>query len=119
MEATLPGKTYYKIGEVSRVTSLKPSVLRFWETEFKELHPPKSRTGQRLYTSHDIELLLEIKQLLYTERLTIDGARRRLSSMRRGSAIHTDIEGQMREREYRTLIDEIRDELYSLRTTLE
>ncbi|BET57894.1 MerR family transcriptional regulator [Geobacter sulfurreducens] len=75
-----PDKQYYRIGEVSRITSLKPSVLRFWEAEFKELRPPKSRTGQRLYSRKDIELLLEIKQLLYGEKLTIDGARKRLAT---------------------------------------
>ncbi|HMN02995.1 MerR family transcriptional regulator [Geobacter anodireducens] len=80
MAEETPDKQYYRIGEVSRITSLKPSVLRFWEAEFKELRPPKSRTGQRLYTRTDIELLLEIKRLLYGEKLTIDGARKRLAT---------------------------------------
>lgn len=78
MESRLPDKKYFRIGEVARLTSIKASVLRFWETEFKELRPPKSRTGQRLYTRQDIELLLEIKRLLYEEKLTIEGARRKL-----------------------------------------
>lgn len=80
MAEETPDKQYYRIGEVARITSLKPSVLRFWEAEFKELRPPKSRTGQRLYTRTDIELLLEIKRLLYGEKLTIDGARKRLAT---------------------------------------
>lgn len=78
MEARLPEKQYYRIGEVARLTALKASVLRFWEAEFNDLSPPKSRTGQRLYTKKDIELLLEIKRLLYVEKLTIEGARKRL-----------------------------------------
>lgn len=80
MAEETPDKQYYRIGEVSRITSLKPSVLRFWEAEFRELRPPKSRTGQRLYTQKDIELLHEIKRMLYGEKLTIDGARKRLAA---------------------------------------
>ncbi|MBT1076713.1 MerR family transcriptional regulator [Geobacter grbiciae] len=80
MEAKLPDKQYFRIGEVARLTALKTSVLRFWETEFKDLCPPKSRTGQRLYKKQDIELLLEIKRLLYVEKLTIEGARKRLKA---------------------------------------
>ena len=87
MEAKLPEKQYFRIGEVARLTALKASVLRFWETEFIVLSPPKSRTGQRLYTKQDIELLFEIKRLLYVEKLTIEGARKRLkaTAVRRGS----------------------------------
>ncbi|WP_347710789.1 MerR family transcriptional regulator [Geotalea sp. SG265] len=71
-------KLFYKIGEVSELTALRPSVLRFWETEFPALSPKKSKSGQRLYSSEDLEVVKEIKQLLYDEKLTIDGARRRL-----------------------------------------
>ena len=85
MEAKLPDKTYYKIGEVSRLTDLKPSVIRFWESEFKELCPAKSRSGQRVFTRSDIELLKHIKFFLYTERLTIEGARSRLAQICRKS----------------------------------
>lgn len=118
MEAELPEKKYYKIGEISRITSLKPSVLRFWETEFKELRPPKSRTGQRLYTRHEVELLLEIKRLLYTERLTIDGARKRLTADRRESSLRSEVVAPKSESEYRTLIKEIQEELHSIKTML-
>ncbi len=85
MEAKLPEKQYFRIGEVVRLTALKASVLRFWETEFKDLSPPKSRTGQRLYTKQDIKLLLEIKHLLYVEKLTIEGARKRLKTTAKSS----------------------------------
>lgn len=83
MEATLPDKLYFKIGEVSRLTALRPTVLRFWETEFAGLSPVKSRSGQRLYTKSDIELVMAIKQLLYGEKLTIEGARHRLQQRSR------------------------------------
>jgi len=78
MEAEIPDKLFFKIGEVARLTSLRPSVLRYWETEFSELHPQKSRTGQRLYSRKEVDLILDIKRLLYLEKLTIRGARRAL-----------------------------------------
>ena len=71
-------KLFYKIGEVSQMTDLKPFVLRFWQTEFPVLYPKKSKGGQRVYTKKEVELILEIKRLLYTEGLTIAGARKRL-----------------------------------------
>lgn len=69
------GKLYYRIGEVSRITGIKPHVLRYWETEFRWMAPPKSRSKQRLYRRKDIEMVLAIKKLLYDERYTIAGAR--------------------------------------------
>ncbi|MGE4536926.1 MAG: MerR family transcriptional regulator [Desulfovibrio sp.] len=74
----MPQRTY-KIGEVAGLTGLKPFVLRFWETEFPQLTPVRTQKGQRLYTDEHLELLHRIKTLLYEEKLTIDGARRRLA----------------------------------------
>jgi DNA-binding transcriptional MerR regulator len=74
-------KLYYRIGEVSRITGIKPYVLRFWETEFRWMAPAKSRSKQRLYRQRDIETVLLIKRLLYEERYTIEGARRRLREL--------------------------------------
>src|ERR1700752_2056671 len=71
----IPDKLYFRIGEVSRLAGIKPYVLRFWETEFPLLGPKKSSTGQRLYRRKDVELVLEIKRLLYEQRFTIEGAR--------------------------------------------
>ena len=79
MEPLIPDKLFFKIGEVAQITSLRPSVLRYWETEFEILQPNKSRSGQRLYTKKELELILEIKRLLYIEKLTIEGARKKLS----------------------------------------
>ena len=72
-------KLYYSIGEVSKMTDLKQYVLRYWETEFKELSPPKNRSGNRTYRQNDIDIILEIKSLLYDKKFTIDGARKQLS----------------------------------------
>lgn len=77
---TIPEKLFYKIGEVSRITGVEPYVLRYWETEFPFLRPRKSRSGQRLYVKKDIDTILEIKRLLYDEKYTIEGVRKKLST---------------------------------------
>jgi DNA-binding transcriptional MerR regulator len=82
----IPEKTYFRIGEVARLTGVKPYVLRFWETEFKSMIPPKSRSKQRMYRRKDIETILKIKHLLYERRFTIAGARKHLLAMAREGA---------------------------------
>ena len=74
----LPDKLYFKIGEVAKLVGVKPYVLRYWETEFSILRPGKTRSKHRLYRRKDVETLLEIRRLLYAERYTIEGAKRRL-----------------------------------------
>ncbi len=71
-------KLYYSIGEVADMTELKPYVLRYWETEFPQLRPAKNRAGNRKYRESDIKLLFYIKDLLYTQKYTIEGARQQL-----------------------------------------
>lgn len=71
----IPDKLYFRIGEVARLAGIKPYVLRFWETEFPGLGPRKSGTGHRLYRRKEVEMVLEIKRLLYEKRFTIEGAR--------------------------------------------
>ncbi|WP_305041606.1 MerR family transcriptional regulator [Geoalkalibacter sp.] len=78
----IPDKLYFKIGEVSRITGIKPHVLRYWEEEFGAFSPVKSRSRQRLYQRKDIELVLRLKQLLYHEGYTIAGARKKLKEER-------------------------------------
>jgi len=80
--AFVPKKLYYKIREVCEIVGVEAHVLRFWETEFPALSPPKSKSGQRTYRPKDIELLLRIKQLLYDEGFTIAGARKHLSAQK-------------------------------------
>jgi DNA-binding transcriptional MerR regulator len=85
----VPKKLYYKIREVCEIVGVEAHVLRFWETEFPALSPPKSKTGQRIYRPRDIEILLQIRKLLYEDGFTIAGARKRLSS-RKTSAEDSD-----------------------------
>ncbi len=75
---SFPDKLFYKIGEVSKIVGVEPYVLRYWETEFPFLKPRKNRSGQRVYIKKDVELLIAIKRLLYQERYTIEGVRKRL-----------------------------------------
>jgi DNA-binding transcriptional MerR regulator len=82
----IPDKLYFRIGEVSRLAGIKPYVLRFWETEFSWLGPKKSGKGHRLYRRKDVELVLEIKRLLYEKRYTIEGARKFLEARPREAA---------------------------------
>ena len=71
-------KRYFRIGEVSRIVGVEPYVLRYWESEFPHIRPLRADTNQRTYQRKDLEIILEIKRLLYEERLTIEGARQRL-----------------------------------------
>lgn len=80
LDPEIPNKLYFRIGEVAKLAGIKPYVLRFWESEFSGLGPKKSGTGHRLYRRKDVELVLEIKRLLYDKRFTIEGARKVLES---------------------------------------
>ena len=88
-ESAIPDKSLFRIGEVSRVTSTKPFVLRYWETEFPMLQPVKSPKGHRLYRREDIETVFTIKRLLYDEGFTIAGARRHLRDQALGGTVRT------------------------------
>ncbi len=83
MNPSIPDKLFFKIGEVSEITGIEQHVLRYWEEEFEILNPDKNPSGQRLYQKKDIEQVLEIKNLLYTERFTIEGAQKRLKNKNR------------------------------------
>ena len=87
MPSRLPEKIYFKIGEVSEIVGVEPYVLRYWETEFELLKPSKAPSKHRLYKKRDVELLLEIKRLLYTEGFTIEGARKKLRKPRKKTKI--------------------------------
>jgi DNA-binding transcriptional MerR regulator len=114
----IPDKLYFRIGEVARLAGIKPYVLRFWETEFPTLGPKKSGTGHRLYRRKEVELVLEIKRLLYEKRFTIEGARKFLEMRRKpepgpaggkrrsSKRVQTDLFGASS-----PLLDEVRKEL--------
>jgi DNA-binding transcriptional MerR regulator len=77
---SIPDKLFFRIGEVSQLVGVEPYVLRYWESEFPGLSPRKSDTGQRMFRRKDVELLLNIKQLLYDKKYTIEGARKALKT---------------------------------------
>ncbi len=82
MEEKAIKKLYYSIAEVSNITGLKPYVLRYWETEFRELKPAKNRAGNRIYKKSDIRIIFLIKRLLYQQKYTIEGAKQRLLKLK-------------------------------------
>lgn len=84
--ATIPDKLYFKIGEVSKIADLPTHVLRFWETEFNQIRPKRSPSGQRLYRHKDVELILKIKHLLHNKKFTIRGA---IKHLRMDDALET------------------------------
>jgi DNA-binding transcriptional MerR regulator len=86
-------KLYYSIGEISEMTKLKSYVLRYWETEFSQLKPPKNRAGNRTYRQKDIEMILNIKDLLYNKKYTIEGARTILKNKGSNSSMKNSLDG--------------------------
>lgn len=77
----IPDKTYFKIGEVAEIVGVKPYILRYWESEFRYISPKKTRSRHRMYRKKDIEILLQVRSLLYDKMFTIPGARKRLKEM--------------------------------------
>jgi DNA-binding transcriptional MerR regulator len=90
-EVVIPEKLYFRIGEVAELCQLPAYVLRFWETEFPQLKPVKSSTGQRMYRHKDVESVLHIKKLLYEEGFTIAGARQQLRAENKGQKKQTPL----------------------------
>jgi DNA-binding transcriptional MerR regulator len=78
-----PVQEFYSIGDVCGLTDLKPHVLRYWESQFRFLNPAKNRSGNRVYKGREVELIMLVKHLLYTEKFTIEGARQRVDHYRR------------------------------------
>ena len=106
-----PVQEFFSIGEVCDLTELKPHVLRYWESQFKFLSPAKNRSGNRVYQRREIEMVMLVKQLLYAEKYTIDGARQKLDDFRKSGGMKPAARGsldvetvQMIERELRELL---------------
>jgi DNA-binding transcriptional MerR regulator len=78
---------FFSIGDVCSLTDLKPHVLRYWESQFRFLNPAKNRSGNRVYQRKEIELIMLVKHLLYSEKYTIDGARQKIDEHRRGGEL--------------------------------
>lgn len=83
----IPVREFFSIGDVCELTELKPHVLRYWESQFRSLHPAKNRSGNRVYQRREVELIMLVKQLLYVDKYTIDGARQRVDEYRRAGEL--------------------------------
>lgn len=114
MNEPIAKKAYYSIGEVCDLTGLKDHVLRYWETQFDVLNPTKNRAGNRVYRPKEIEVILLVKHLLYEEKYTIEGARKKLQEMRKA--------GELAEERQEVLEPEVlsglKEELQALREIL-
>ena len=108
-------KLYYRIGEVAKITGVKPYVLRYWESEFRWMAPQKSRSKQRLYRRKDIDTILLVKKLLYEERYTIAGARKLLRELGVGKASEAV---EVKTLDHRAQYRRIKEELIAIRAAL-
>jgi DNA-binding transcriptional MerR regulator len=115
MKAKEPVQEFFSIGDVCTLTDLKPHVLRYWESQFRFLNPAKNRSGNRVYQRKEIELIMLVKHLLYTEKYTIDGARQKVDEHRRGgelrSAARAALDNEM--------VDSVEQELRAVLALLE
>ena len=114
--AQLPDKLYFKIGEVASIVGVKPYVLRYWEGEFNIIRPAKTRSQHRLYRRRDVETLLEIKRLLHEQRVTIEGARKRLKALPREE--RRQLEMPLGEQHYRSILLHLKKDIESLHRLL-
>jgi DNA-binding transcriptional MerR regulator len=112
----IPDKLYYRIGEVAALTGVPAYVLRYWESEFKLLRPKKNLAGQRLYRKRDLELVTRIKTLLYEERLTLEGAKKRLAAESRGRSAQLEL--GVKDEVYGATLKRLRARLLALRARL-
>ncbi len=104
-----PVQEFFSIGEVCALTDLKPHVLRYWESQFRFLNPAKSRSGNRVYKSREVELIMLVKHLLYTEKYTIEGARQRIEHYRRTGELRGSARIAMERETIRELRETIED----------
>ena len=98
---------FFSIGDVCELTELKPHVLRYWESQFRFLSPAKNRSGNRVYQRREVELIMLVKHLLYTEKYTIEGARKRIEQYRRTGALRSEARVALQ----RETIEDLRREL--------
>ena len=107
----IPDKLFYKIGEVAKIADVEPYVLRYWESEFN-LKLSKSRNKQRLYQKKDIETVQKIKRLLYDDRYTIEGARKRLRERKKSKVTdETQLKLELKDEKAQQKLQQIREEI--------
>jgi len=116
----IPNKLYFKIGEVSELTGVKPYVLRYWETEFNIVKPSKTRSNQRLYKRKEVELIFEIKKLLYEDKFTIAGAKKILADRsRKKGGKNKQLAMTFSEQEYLEIMKKIKKDLLDVKKMVE
>ncbi len=113
MDIEIPDKTYFRIGEVSKILGVEPYVVRYWETEFKTVKPIRTKSEQRLYRRKDLEELALIRNLLYRDRFTIAGAKKKVQELHREPSEAGAADEQCREK-----LRSIRRELKAIRDLL-
>src|SRR4051812_17933189 len=109
MTVSHPLQEFFSIGDVCQLTDLKPHVLRYWESQFRFLNPAKNRSGNRVYQRREIELIMLVKQLLYTEKYTIEGARQKLDEHRKAGELKREARGALDHETLESLEAELRD----------
>ena len=119
MNAAEPVQEFFSIGEVCALTDLKPHVLRYWESQFRFLNPAKNRSGNRVYQRKEIELIMLVKHLLYSEKYTIDGARQKVDEHRRGGDLRTAARAALDTELVESLEDDLKGILRTLAGTKE
>jgi len=116
MAVHIPDKLYFKIGEVSKITGVEPYILRYWESEFKLVKPYRTKSNQRLYRKKDVESILKIKKMLYDQKFTIAGAKKKLKD---NDVQDTQLTLNFSEKKYLSIIHTIRDELQEVADFIE
>ena len=109
--APRPLQEFFAIGDVCQLTDLKPHVLRYWESQFRFLNPAKNRSGNRVYQRREIELIMLVKHLLYTEKFTIEGARQRIDHYRRTGTLKSEARAALRLETIQSLRAELQEVL--------
>lgn len=117
MTVSHPVQEFFAIGDVCQMTDLKPHVLRYWESQFRFLNPAKNRSGNRVYQRREIELIMLVKHLLYTEKYTIEGARQRIDEYRRTGQLKSESRSALQHETIQNLRAELRDVLDVLDVT--
>jgi len=112
----IPDKLFFRIGEVAELTGVPPYVLRYWESEFKLLRPRKNHAGQRVYRKHDVQMVLRIKSLLYEDRLTLEGAKKRLQQEGRQRTQQLELQGA--DPQVVAMLRDVRTRLEAIRSAL-
>ncbi|HEX9727669.1 MAG TPA: MerR family transcriptional regulator [Gemmatimonadales bacterium] len=111
MTASRPLQEFFAIGDVCQLTDLKPHVLRYWESQFRFLNPAKNRSGNRVYQRREIELIMLVKHLLYTDKYTIEGARQRIDHYRRTGTLKFEARTALQHETIESLRSELQDVL--------